>query len=204
MNEMVIRKYSTRRLYDTEESRYVNLEELAERLRDGRDLKVVDAKSGEDLTRSVLVQLLEQRRVLDLVPTPVLRQLLRSGEREIADVFGNTLAWAVEMQSRGASVRGETHVPYVPSASPRPVEASVPAPVSGPVRPYPRPADEPAAVTPVALPPDPPEAWEDDASAVQSGVRGKSRPADAAEVAALRSELAELKALLLGSKTSVG
>ena len=54
----VIKKYENRRLYDTEGSRYVNLDEVAKMVRDGIDVQVVDAKTGDDLTRLVLTQII--------------------------------------------------------------------------------------------------------------------------------------------------
>src|ERR1700733_11994111 len=55
---VVIKKYENRRLYDTAGSRYVNLEEVAQMLRDGTEVQVVDANTGEDLTRLVLTQII--------------------------------------------------------------------------------------------------------------------------------------------------
>ena len=54
----VIKKYGNRRLYDTESSRYVNLEAVAELVRKGHDIQVVDAQTGDDLTRHVLTQII--------------------------------------------------------------------------------------------------------------------------------------------------
>jgi len=55
---IVIKKYENRRVYDTSKSRYVNLEDLAELIREGADVQVVDAKTGEDLTRVTLTQII--------------------------------------------------------------------------------------------------------------------------------------------------
>jgi len=55
---MLVKKYGNRRLYDTEQSRYVRLDEIAERIRDGADVQVVDAKSGADLTATTLAQII--------------------------------------------------------------------------------------------------------------------------------------------------
>ena len=54
----LIKKYGNRRLYDTEDSRYITLEDLTERVRNGADVRVVDASTGEDLTRSILLQII--------------------------------------------------------------------------------------------------------------------------------------------------
>ena len=55
---IVIKKYENRRLYDTSNSRYINLDEIAQLIRDGRDVQVVDAATGEDITRPVLTQII--------------------------------------------------------------------------------------------------------------------------------------------------
>lgn len=75
---LIIKKYANRRLYDTDSSRYVTLETLAQMVRDGRDFVVHDAKSGEDITRSVLTQIIveEEARGGDLLPLDFLRQLI--------------------------------------------------------------------------------------------------------------------------------
>jgi|BEDMetMinimDraft_2_1075160.scaffolds.fasta_scaffold00926_4 polyhydroxyalkanoate synthesis repressor PhaR len=75
---LVIKKYANRRLYNTETSSYVTLDALADMLRHGRDFVVVDAKTGEDITRSVLTQIIvEQESKGDaLLPTTFLRQLV--------------------------------------------------------------------------------------------------------------------------------
>jgi polyhydroxyalkanoate synthesis repressor PhaR len=58
MPATVIRKYPNRRLYDTSAGKYVNLEELASMVRNGKDIQVLDAKTGDDLTRVVLTQII--------------------------------------------------------------------------------------------------------------------------------------------------
>ena len=57
-DKVVIKKYANRRLYDTSGSRYINLEDIAALVRNGKDLQVVDAKTGEDLTRVTLTQII--------------------------------------------------------------------------------------------------------------------------------------------------
>ena len=75
---VVVKKYANRRLYNTESSSYVTLEDLAGMVRQGRDFVVYDAKSGEDITRSVLTQIIveEESKGQHLLPTPFLRQLI--------------------------------------------------------------------------------------------------------------------------------
>ena len=77
----VIKKYANRRLYNTETSTYVTLDDLAEMVREERDFVVFDAKSGDDLTHSVLTQIIVEQESRSggqtLLPVPFLRQLIR-------------------------------------------------------------------------------------------------------------------------------
>jgi polyhydroxyalkanoate synthesis repressor PhaR len=78
---VVIKKYANRRLYNTDTSTYVTLDDLAAMVKSGRDFVVFDAKSGDDLTHSVLTQIIvEQESRMGgqtLLPIPFLRQLIR-------------------------------------------------------------------------------------------------------------------------------
>jgi polyhydroxyalkanoate synthesis repressor PhaR len=77
---VVIKKYANRRLYNTETSTYVTLDDLAQMVRSERDFVVYDAKSGDDLTHSVLTQIIveqESRSDQTMLPIPFLRQLIR-------------------------------------------------------------------------------------------------------------------------------
>jgi polyhydroxyalkanoate synthesis repressor PhaR len=76
---VVVKKYANRRLYNTEASTYVTLDDLAKMVRNGRDFVVYDAKSGDDITRSVLTQIIveeESKGGQNLLPTAFLRQLI--------------------------------------------------------------------------------------------------------------------------------
>lgn len=75
---IVIKKYANRRLYDTSTSQYVTLDHLRDLVKNGTDFQVVDAKSGEDLTRGVLAQIIfeEEARGANLLPVDFLRQLI--------------------------------------------------------------------------------------------------------------------------------
>jgi polyhydroxyalkanoate synthesis repressor PhaR len=82
---IVIKKYANRRLYNTSKSSYVTLDHLAQMVRDGEDFVVNDAKSGEDITRSVLAQIIfeEEAKGQTMLPANFLRQLIR--------LYGDTL-----------------------------------------------------------------------------------------------------------------
>ena len=75
-----IKKYANRRLYNTGTSTYVTLEDLASMVKDGEDFLVYDAKTGDDITRQVLAQIIfeqENKAGQNLLPTTFLRQLIR-------------------------------------------------------------------------------------------------------------------------------
>src|SRR5688500_5076410 len=78
----VIKRYSNRKLYDTQESRYVTLEEIEEMIRAGREISVVDASSGEDLTSVTLTQIIleNERNHRANLPSAFLHQLIKHGE----------------------------------------------------------------------------------------------------------------------------
>ena len=76
--KVTIKKYANRRLYDTESSAYITLDRLSEMVREGREFEVVDAKSGEDITRQVLTQIIvdEESRGSTMLPVNFLKQLI--------------------------------------------------------------------------------------------------------------------------------
>jgi polyhydroxyalkanoate synthesis repressor PhaR len=95
---LVVKKYPNRRLYDTAESRYITLEDLAERIKKGSDVLVQDATSGADLTQATLTQIiLESRGGAKLLPVPLLLRLIRLGDEALAEFFGRYVSWALEM-----------------------------------------------------------------------------------------------------------
>ncbi|MES2098046.1 MAG: polyhydroxyalkanoate synthesis repressor PhaR [Pseudomonadota bacterium] len=75
---VIIKKYANRRLYNTESSSYITLDHLAAMTREGRDFKVVDAKTDEDITHNVLTQIImeEEQRGQTMLPVNFLRQLI--------------------------------------------------------------------------------------------------------------------------------
>ena len=76
--KVTIKKYANRRLYDTESSTYITLDRLAEMVREGREFEVVDAKTGEDITRHVLTQIIvdEESRGSTMLPVNFLKQVI--------------------------------------------------------------------------------------------------------------------------------
>lgn len=80
---VVIKKYENRRLYDTTNSRYVNLEEVAQLLQQGNDVQVVDASTGEDITRLILTQIIveDAKTPESSFPLDLLRQMVVASGR---------------------------------------------------------------------------------------------------------------------------
>lgn len=113
---MVVKKYGNRRLYDTTESRYITLEELAERIRAGEHVTVVDAKSNKDLTQQTLAHIiLESRGAAKLLPVPLLEQLIRMGDDALTEFFGMYVSSALELYLH-ARQGTQAMMPYNPFA----------------------------------------------------------------------------------------
>ncbi len=114
---VTIKKYGNRRLYDTQDSRYITLEELAEKVRAGTDVRVVDVKTGADLTQPTLTQIIiESRGAAKLLPVNLLTQLIRLGDDALAEFLGRYVSGALEIYQqvrRGA----QSVAPYNPLAS---------------------------------------------------------------------------------------
>jgi len=81
--DIIIKKYENRRLYDTSRSRYVNLEEVATLIRKGRGVRIVDAKTGEDLTRATLMQIIveDNKEGSAGLPLELMRQLIVASDQ---------------------------------------------------------------------------------------------------------------------------
>ena len=102
---VIIKKYANRRLYDTESSSYITLERLAEMVRQKRQFKVVDAKSGEDLTRGVLTQIImdEESRGSTMLPINFLRQLIGMYGNSMESMLPQYLEASMEAFQRNQS-----------------------------------------------------------------------------------------------------
>ncbi|RDI61829.1 polyhydroxyalkanoate synthesis repressor PhaR [Microvirga subterranea] len=99
----VIKKYANRRLYHTGTSTYVTLEDLAGMVRQGEDFVVFDAKSGDDITRSVLTQIIfeqENKEGQNLLPVTVLRQLIRFYGDSLQSLVPSYLEFSMDNLSR--------------------------------------------------------------------------------------------------------
>lgn len=91
---LVIKRYTNRRLYNNEAKSYVSYDELAKIVRDGTDIKVIDSKSKEDVTKAVLIQMIleEEKSDKTVLPTEFLFQVMRSNENSLQDFFKNHLS----------------------------------------------------------------------------------------------------------------
>ncbi len=90
---LLIRKYGNRRLYNTEWSTYITIEELTRLIKEGRTVTVEDAKTKEDVTAFILTQILleESRKRQFLLPVPLLHMMIRFGDNLLSDFFENYL-----------------------------------------------------------------------------------------------------------------
>lgn len=102
---LLIKRYASRRLYNTETSDYVTLEEIARFIRAGREVKIVDLKSGDDLTRQYLLQIIAEHesRGENVLPVNVLTDLVRSYTTQAQSVVPQFLAASFEMLREGQS-----------------------------------------------------------------------------------------------------
>ncbi|WP_265501022.1 polyhydroxyalkanoate synthesis repressor PhaR [Paracoccus beibuensis] len=102
---LLIKRYASRRLYNTETSDYVTLEDIALFIREGREVKIVDLKSGDDLTRQYLLQIIAEHesRGENVLPLDVLTDLVRSYAGNAQSVVPQFLAASFEMLREGQS-----------------------------------------------------------------------------------------------------
>lgn len=195
----MIKKYGNRRLYDTGDSRYVTLDELALKIRSGADLRIVDAQTNEDLTQATLTQLvLETGNAAKFLPVQLLTQMIRLSDDSLAEFFSRYVTNALDMYlqaKRGAQTLASFNpLASIPTAASDalarmwmatpfanyPPSAQQPAPPPG----YNYPVGAPYVAPPPPAPGAPPDEPPPDP-------RGSSP-----EISAMRRELDELKAAI--------
>jgi polyhydroxyalkanoate synthesis repressor PhaR len=100
---LLIKRYASRRLYNTESSDYVTLEDIAGFIRAGREVQIVDLKTGDDLTRQYLLQIIAEHeaRGENVLPLDVLTDLVRSYTAQAQSVVPQFLAMSFEMLREG-------------------------------------------------------------------------------------------------------
>ncbi len=111
---IIIKKYANRRLYDTSTSAYVTLEHLSALVRDGKQFMVQDAKTGEDLTRGVLAQIIfeQENRKDGVLPVGFLRQLIQF----YGDSFQSMLPAYLELSMKNFAAQQEKWRDYMATA----------------------------------------------------------------------------------------
>tara|TARA_R100000789_G_scaffold18900_1_gene21804 strand:- start:3668 stop:4342 length:675 start_codon:yes stop_codon:yes gene_type:complete len=106
---LLIKRYASRRLYNTETSDYVTLEDIAQFIRDGREVQIVDLKSGDNLTRQYLLQIIAEHesRGENVLPINVLTDLVRSYTTQASSMVPEFLAQSFEMLREGQTTMME-------------------------------------------------------------------------------------------------
>ena len=112
---LLIKRYASRRLYNTETSDYVTLDDIARFIRAGREVQIIDLKSGDDLTRQYLLQIIAEHESKgeSVLPINVLTDLVRSYTTQAQSVVPQFLAMSFEMLRDGQSkiMENLTHLP---------------------------------------------------------------------------------------------
>ena len=112
---LLIKRYASRRLYNTETSDYVTLEDISGFIRSGREVMIIDLKSGDDLTRQYLLQIVAENesKGQSVLPTNVLNDLVRSYTTGVTSIVPQFLAASFDMLRDGQSkmVQNLTKVP---------------------------------------------------------------------------------------------
>lgn len=105
MKPLLIKRYASRRLYNTETSDYVTLDDISGFIKEGRDVQIVDLKSGDDLTRQYLLQIIadNESKGENVLPINVLTDLVRSYTTNAQSMVPDFLAASFEMLREGQS-----------------------------------------------------------------------------------------------------
>src|SRR4030095_16022472 len=123
----VIKRYANRKLYDTQRSRYVTLDQIADMIRGGDDVKIVDNNSKEDLTTVTLAQIIfeEEKKQKSFLPLHAMRNIIQSGGERIEELVSQAQKKVSGVCSRKhpEKANGEGELPP-PEESPPPVAPS--------------------------------------------------------------------------------
>src|SRR5687768_17985581 len=105
----VIKRYANRKLYDTQHSRYVTLDQIADMIRGGDDVKIVDNKSKEDLTSVTLAQIIfeEEKRQKSFLPLQAMRNIIQSGGESITQLVNQAKGRVSQILPRKKDERAE-------------------------------------------------------------------------------------------------
>ena len=113
---LLVKKYPNRRLYDTQESRYITIDDLETRIRRGSDVMIQDATTGQDLTQETLTQIILQRGNGRILPSSLLMRLIRLDDEHLAEFLTRYVGWALEVYV-GAKQRAKALLPLNPLAT---------------------------------------------------------------------------------------
>ena len=96
--KVVLKKYANRRIYDTERSAYITLEQVCELIKGGRQVSVIDARTGEDVTAFILSQIIveEAKNKNILLPVPFLHLVIQYGENALGEFFEKYLELTIK------------------------------------------------------------------------------------------------------------
>lgn len=96
--KVLLKKYTNRRLYDTEKSAYVTLNQVADMIKNGREVEVIDAKTEEDVTPFILTQIIleEAKKKNTLLPVPLLHMIIQHGENVLQEFFEKYLEQTIQ------------------------------------------------------------------------------------------------------------
>ncbi len=168
---LIIKKYENRRLYNTDTSQYINQDQVAQLVRDGHDVRVVDAASGEDLTRLVLAQIVveDAKTPGSVFPLDVLRQMIVASGRATQEGALHYMKAMLDMYQNAFRAMPPAMNPLEFMRWPQPAATTAMPPPTGP--------DEARGVTP-------PE------ESLKTGETGRNT----AEVEQLKRRIAELEA----------
>ena len=166
---VIVKKYGNRRLYDTQSSRYITLDDLSQMIQGGQDIKVVDAKTGADLTKGVLLQIIsEQEKDRDMLPVSFLKNVIKYSDAAIREPLHRYLSFSLDaflqaqhqFEQQYRQVAGGMLNPMAWMMGPMGQQPGAPGPVAPPPQaaPYPEPPPPPPEeprVTPEPPPPGP-------------------------------------------------
>lgn len=114
-SQILIKRYASRRLYNTNTSDYVTLDQVAQFIRDGKEVKIVDRKSGDDLTRQYLLQIISdyESRGENVLPINVLTDIVRSYSDQAQNFIPDFLSQSYEMLKKQQSMMMSALPPQV-------------------------------------------------------------------------------------------
>jgi polyhydroxyalkanoate synthesis repressor PhaR len=120
----VVKRYANRKLYDTQRSRYVTLDQIAEMIRGGQDVKIIDNTSKEDLTSITLAQIIfeQEKKQNSFLPLAAMKNIIQSGGeslQELASVAGARVRQVFRREGEGGPIEGAPLAPIdgVPAAA---------------------------------------------------------------------------------------